>query len=122
MTNILSTFCDTIYQSKKNSQIDTFVLVLFLIGLILSINLNNIYYFAYTVLFKSILSFFLKLRFIKKYIIELKILILQNAIFISAFFFEIRENYYLFIFSCFAFFILLIKTAPINFLKKEFFK
>ena len=120
ITHIISTFYDTNFESKKNSLIDTIVLMFFLVGLVISLSSGNIYYFAYTILGKSIFSFILKLTFINHHIIKFKILILQNAIFISAFIFQMREDYYLYTISFLIFLILLMTTAPLALIKKEF--
>ena len=91
ITHIISIYYDSTFQSKKNSEIDTIILILFLFGIIFSVYSNNLNFFAYTVLFKSILSFILKIKFIKKYIINFKVLITQNILFLSSFYFQIIE-------------------------------
>ena len=122
ITHIISIYYDSTFQSKKNSEIDTIILFLFLFGIIFSVYSNNLNFFAYTVLFKSILSFILKIKFIKKYIINFKILITQNILFLSSFYFQIIEIKFMYYLTCLLFLIILIKTAPFKLMKKEFFK
>ena len=120
ITHIISIYYDSTFQSKKNSEIDTIILILFLFGIIFSVYSNNLNFFAYTVLFKSILSFILKIKFIKKYIINFKVLITQNILFLSSFYFQIIEIKFMYFLTCLLFLIILIKTAPFKLLKKEF--
>lgn len=122
VTQIISTFYDTILQSKKNFRIDSIVLIFFIAGMIFSVKSGNIYYFAYTALFKSILSFLLKLKFISNYIMKLKILIMQNVILISIFLFEMNDIRHMYYLTCCFFIVFLITFAPLKILKNEFFK
>ncbi len=122
MTYIISTYYDTRFQSKKNTQIDTLVLLIFLVGLIVAIKYNNLNYFAFTLLFKSLLLFCLKINYIKKDIINLKTFLLQNFIFLITFLSAILELYYFYILTCFLFLIIMIFTVPYRLLKKEFLK
>ena len=109
-------------QSKKNFRIDSIVLIFFIAGMIFSVKSGNIYYFAYTALFKSILSFLLKLKFISNYIMKLKILIMQNVILISIFLFEMNDIRHMYYLTCCFFIVFLITFAPLKILKNEFFK
>ena len=121
-THIITIYYDSTFQSKKNSEIDTIILILFLFGIIFSVYSNNLNYFAYTILFKSILSFILKVKFIEKFIINFKILFAQNILFLSSFFFQIIEFKFMYFLTCLLFSIILIRTAPVKLLKKEFFR
>ena len=122
ITHIITIYYDSTFQSKKNSQIDTIILILFLFGIIFSIYSNSLNFFAYTILFKSILSFILKIKFIEKFIINFKILLIQSILFLSSFYFQITEIKFMYFLTCLLFMIILIKTAPFKLLKKEFFK
>ena len=57
---------------SKNFQLDTMILILFLC-IVICINLKEINYFAYLVLIKSIMAFLIKLRYLDKIILNLKI-------------------------------------------------
>ena len=70
ITHIISTFLDTQNLSKKNSEIETFVLIFFIIGLIISVYYKNINFFAYTMLFRSLVTFFIKSFLYKKIFTE----------------------------------------------------
>ena len=122
ITHIISTFFDTEFKSKINSQIETFVLLIFILGMIFSIYKSSIDFFAFTILIRSIVSFFIKVIFVKKFIINLKILILQNIFIISAFMCSALEQYYLF----YSFFLILLilsfKNFPKKIMKDEFLK
>ena len=122
ITHIISTFLDTQNLSKKNSQIETFVLVVFVIGLIISVYYKNINFFAYTMLIRSLIAFFIKAFYIKKFLINFNILILQNIIFILIFLFSINENFQLFYFLSGLFLLLLLFYFPKEIIKKEFLK
>ncbi|WP_440653728.1 oligosaccharide flippase family protein [Candidatus Pelagibacter sp. HIMB1506] len=122
ITHIISTFLDTQKLSKKNSQIETFVLVVFVIGLIISVYYKNINFFAYTMLIRSLIAFFIKAFYIKKFLINFNILILQNIIFILIFLFSINENFQLFYFLSGLFLLLLLFYFPKEIIKKEFLK
>ena len=76
--------------NQKNFQLDTMILILFLCGIVICINLKEINYFAYLVLIKSIAAFLIKLRYLDKAILNLKILIFQNILFLIIFFFKLK--------------------------------
>ena len=56
LTHVISTYLDPTFQSK-NFQLDTMILIYFLCGIVICINLKEINYFAYLVLIKSIAAF-----------------------------------------------------------------
>ncbi len=122
ITHIISTFLDTEFKSKINSKLETFILIIFIFGLLFSIYKSSIDYFAFTILLRSIFSFFIKLNFIKKFIINFKTLILQNIIFICAFLSSVLDNYYLFYSFVVIFLLISLKNFPSKILKKEFLK
>ena len=121
ITHIISTFLDTQNLSKKNSQIETFVLIFFIIGLIVSVYFRNINFFAYTMLIRSLITFFLKAFYIKNFLLNFNILIIQNIIFII-FLFNINENFQLFYFFSGLFLLLLSFYFPKEIIKREFLK
>jgi len=122
ITHIISTFLDTQNLSKKNSQIETFVLIFFIIGLIVSVYYKNINFFSYTMLIRSLISFFLKAFYIKNFLLNFNILIIQNVIFILIFIFNINENFQLFYFFSSLFLLLLFIYLPKKIIKSEFLK
>ena len=122
ITHIISTFLDTQNLSKKNSKIETFVLIFFIIGLIISVYYKNINFFAYTMLFRSFITFFIKAFYIKNSLLNFNILILQNTIFILIFLFSINENFQLFYFFSSLFLLLLFFYFPKKIIKREFLK
>ena len=122
ITHIISTFFDTQLKSKKNYEIETFILILFIFGLIISAYTKEINYFAYTLLFRALIGFLLKTIFIKKYILNFNLLIIQNIIFCLIFFFSIIENNYLFYLSSVMFLFFIAIKFPIKIIKKEFLK
>ena len=122
ITHIISTFFDTQYKSKKNSQIETIILIFFIFGLVVSVYYKNIYYFAYTILIRTMLAFVIKAIVVKKNLINFKMLIIQNIIFCLIFLFSILENYYLFYISSIIFITTSATNIPINLIKKEFLK
>ena len=122
ITHIISTFFDTQYKSKKNSQIETIILIFFIFGLIVSVYYQDINYFAYTILLRAMLTFVIKAIVVRKNLINFKMLIIQNLIFCLIFLFSILENYYLFYISSIIFITMSATTVPLNLIKKEFFK
>ena len=122
LSQIISTYLDTIFKSKKNFQIDTIILFIFLIGIAISVNSNNIYYFAYTCLIKSILSFFLKINYIHKIINNFNILIIQNIVFLTSFYLILMDQFYMYLLSVVIFIFLLSRNKQIKILKQEFLK
>ena len=122
ITHIISTFLDTQNLSKKNSQIETIVLIFFIFGLIASVYHKNINFFAYAMLFRSLITFFIKSFYIKNSLLNFNILILQNTIFILIFLFSIYENFQLFYFFSSLFFLLLVFYFPKKIIKREFLK
>ena len=122
ITHIISTFFDTEFKSKINSKIETIILIIFLFGITFSIYKNSIDYFAFTILIRSISSFFIKVIFAKKFVINFKILILQNFLLICAFFCSVLEKYYLFYFFFIILFLLSFKNFPKKIIEDEFLK
>ena len=122
ITHIISTFFDTQYKSKKNSQIETIILIFFIFGLVVSVYYKDINYFAYTILLRAMLTFVIKAIVIRKNLINFKMLIIQNLIFCLIFLFSILENYYLFYISSIIFITMSATNVPLNLIKKEFLK
>jgi len=122
ITHIISTFFDTQHKSKKNSQIETIILIFFIFGLVVSVYYKNINYFAYTILIRAMLTFAIKAIVVKKNLINFKMLIIQNIIFCLIFLFSILENYYLFYISSIIFITTSAINIPIKLIKKEFLK
>ena len=122
ITHIISTFLDTQNLSKKNFQIETFILILFIIGLIISVYYKNINFFAYTMLIRSLISFFIKAFYIRNFLMNFNILVLQNIILTLIFLFSINENIQLFYFFSVLFLLLLFFYFPKNIIKREFLK
>ena len=122
ITHIISTFFDTQLKSKKNSQIDTIILIFFIFGLVVSVYYKNINYFAYSILIRAILTFVLKAIVVKKILINFNVLTLQNIIFCLIFLFSVLENYYLFYICSIIFIMISATNIPTNLLKKEFLK
>ena len=122
ISHIISTFFDTQLKSKKNSQIDTIILIFFIFGLVVSVYYKNINYFAYSILIRAILTFVLKVIVVKKILINFNILTLQNIIFCLIFLFSVLENYYLFYICSIIFIMISATNIPTNLLKKEFLK
>ena len=120
--HIISTFIDTQYLSKKNSQIETIILILFCFGLIISIYSKNIDYFAYTILVRVLVTFILKAFYIKKYFINFKILIIQNLILVTSTLFNVIEKYLLFYSLSLIFLLAMTIYFPWKIFKKEFLK
>ena len=122
ITHIISTFFDTQYKSKKNSQIETIILIFFIFGLIVSVYYKDINYFAYTILLRAMLTFVIKAIVVRKNLINFKMLIIQNLIFCLIFLFSILENYYLFYISSIIFITMSATNVPLSLIKKEFLK
>tara|TARA_B100001250_G_scaffold220967_1_gene189544 strand:+ start:1 stop:1200 length:1200 start_codon:yes stop_codon:yes gene_type:complete len=122
ITHIISTFFDTQYKSKKNSQIETIILIFFIFGLVVSVYYKDINYFAYTILLRAMLTFVIKAIVVRKNLINFKMLIIQNLIFCLIFLFSILENYYLFYISSIIFITMSATNVPLTLIKKEFLK
>ena len=122
ITHIISTFFDTQYKSKKNSQIETIILIFFIFGLVFSVYYKDINYFAYTILLRAMLTFVIKAIVVRKNLINFKMLIIQNLIFCLIFLFSILENYYLFYISSIIFITMSAINVPLSLIKKEFLK
>ena len=122
ITHIISTFLDTQNLSKKNSLIETFVLIFFIIGLFVSVYYQNLNFFAYTMLIRSLITFLIKAFYIKHYLLNFNILILQNVIFILIFLFSINKSFQLFYFLSSLFLLLSFFYFPKEIVKKEFLK
>ena len=78
--------------------------------------------FAYTMLIRSLITFFLKAFYIKNYLLNFNILIIQNIIFILIFLLSINENFQLFYFFSSLFLLLLFFYLPKEIIKSEFLK
>ena len=122
ITHIISTFLDTQNLSKKNSLIETLVLIFFMIGLFISVYYKNINFFAYSMLIRSLIAFFIKAFYIKKYLLNFNILILQNVIIILIFLFSIKEIFQPFYFLFSLFLLLLFIYFPKEIVKREFLR
>ena len=60
---------NTQYKSKKNSQIETIILIFFIFGLVVSVYYKDINYFAYTILLRAMLTFVIKAIVVRKNLI-----------------------------------------------------
>ena len=73
-------------------------------------------------LIRSLIAFFIKAFYIKNYLLNFNILILQNVIFIFIFLFSVNESFQLFYFLSGIFLLLLFIYFPKEIIKKEFLK
>ena len=73
-------------------------------------------------LFRSLITFFIKAFYIKNSLLNFNILILQNTIFILIFLLSINENFQLFYFFSSLFLLLLFFYFPKKIIKREFLK
>ena len=101
ITSLISTFIDTESQSKKNFEIESLILIFFILGLIISVYFKNLNYFAFTILVRAIFAFILKAYYIKKYILNFNIFLIKNIIFVMILISSIRDESYFFYFLTF---------------------
>jgi len=122
ITHIISTFLDTQNFSKKNFQFESIVLIFFIFGLVISVYHKNLNYFAYTMLMRSMIIFFIKAFYIKKYLINFNILIIKSSLFTSIFIFSLKNSYEIFYILSALYFAIFVLFAPKEIMKKEFLK
>lgn len=122
ITSLISTFIDTESQSKKNFEIESLILIFFILGLIISVYFKNLNYFAFTILVRAIFAFILKAYYIKKYILNFNIFLIKNIIFVMILISSIRDESYFFYFLTFLLILICLIFWPKKLIKKEFFK
>ena len=121
ISNILVCFYEANLIPKKNTRIETIMLVPFLFGLLISIYFKSIYAFAFVILIKEAILLLIRVNFYKIFLWKYKILLFQITNFISVYLFSLfnmNEGTYFFIFI---FILVMIFNFPSKIIKKEFY-
>ena len=119
-SNIIISLYEANSIEKKNTTLETFSIFPFLLGLFLSLNFKNIYFFALVLLIKEFTLLLIRINVMKNYIFNYKILMIQLFFYSIIFVLSYLElNNFVLLF----FVVLLIITFinfPLSFLKNEF--
>ena len=83
---------------------------------------QNIFLFAFLLLFKEFIMLFVRINSVKKFIIDYKFLNTEILLFFSTFVFSFFEYYKFSQLSAIFFIIIVFLKLPLSVLKKEFFK
>ena len=76
-SSLLTDFYDLIGRSKFNTYVEVVILLPFIIGIILAVSKENIYYFVYTIFFKELLILGIKFYTIKQLFLFKKLIFIQ---------------------------------------------
>jgi O-antigen/teichoic acid export membrane protein len=119
-SNIIISLYEANSIEKKNTTLETFSIFPFLLGLFLSLNFKNIYFFALVLMIKEFTLLLIRINVMKNYIFNYKILMIQLFFYSTIFVLSYLElNNFVLLF----FIVLLIITFinfPLSFLKNEF--
>ncbi len=121
LSNIIVAFYEATLISKRNTLYETIAIIPFFIGLVICVYYQNVFLFAFLLLFKEFIMLFVRINDVKKFVINYKFLNLQILLFFSTFILSflgyIKYSYILGIF----FMIVLFLKLPLKVLTKEFF-
>ena len=122
LSNIIVAFYEATLISKKNTQYETISIFPYCISLAICVYYQNIFLFAFLLLFKEFIMLFVRINSVKKFIIDYKFLNTEILLFFSTFVFSFFEYYKFTQLSAIFFIIIVFLKLPLSVLKKEFFK
>ena len=119
-SNIIISLYEANSIEKKNTTLETFSIFPFLLGLFLSLNFKNIYFFALVLLIKEFTLLLIRINVMKNYIFNYKILMIQLFFYSIIFVLSYLElNNFVLLFLV-ALLIMTFINFPLSFLKNEF--
>ena len=122
LSNIIVAFYEATLVSKKNTIYETISILPFCIGLAICLYYQNIFLFAFLLLFKEFIMLYVRISSVKEFIIDYRYLNIEILLFFSTFILSFFE-YYQYAYLSGVFFVLIIFfKLPIKTIKKEFFK
>lgn len=121
LSNIINAFYEATLIAKKNTIYETKNIVPFCIGLLICVYYQNIFYFAFLILFKEFIMLFVRLRSVKKYILYFDILNFIIFILFLAYIFSFFNLFYFSYFMSFLFILILLTKFPLKILLKNYF-
>jgi len=89
-SNIIISLYEATSIEKKNTKLESITFLPFLIALFVGIYFKNIFYFAIILLIKEFILLKIRIFQIKKFILNFKLLIIQNFLFTSVLLFSLR--------------------------------
>ena len=107
---------------KKNTILETYSILPFLIGIIIGIYLKSIYFFVFILILKEFILLNLRILKLKKSILNYKTLMFQILLSSSAFLLFYFENYYFYFISVSVLLIITAIKFPLKLFKNEFSK
>ena len=107
---------------KKNTILETYSILPFLIGIIIGIYLKSIYFFVFILILKEFILLNLRILKLKKSIFSYKTLMTQILLYSSAFLLFYFENYYFYFINIFVLLIITAIKFPLKLFKNEFSK
>ena len=121
-SSILVSMYESSSIEKKNTILETYSILPFLIGLIIGIYLKSIYFFVFILILKEFILLNLRILKLKKFIFRYKTLMGQILLYSLALFLFYLENYYFYFINVFVLLIITAIKFPFKLLKNEFSK
>ena len=121
LSNIIVAFYEATLVSKKNTIYETISILPFCIGLAICLHYQNIFLFAFLLLFKEFIMLYVRINSIKEFIIDYRYLNIGILLFTSTFILSFFEYYQYSYFSGIFFILIIFLKLPFKPIKKEFF-
>ncbi len=121
LSHIIISLYEANLVEKINTKLESYTIVPFLIGLFICFYLKNIIYFALLLLLKEIILLLIRIFYMRDFILNYKILIIQLSLFVSIFLISVMNHNITTLLICSIFIILSIKNFPLRLIKNEFF-
>jgi len=119
-SNIIISLYEANSLEKKNTILETFTIIPFILGLLLCAYLENLFYFAFILLLKEFILLIIRIIYMKNFILNYKTLILQIILFCLIFICSFLKYFNLSIFSVFLILFVTIYDFKIKILTDEF--
>jgi len=121
LSNIIVAFYEATLVSKKNTIYETISILPFCIGLAICLHYQNIFLFAFLLLFKEFIMLYIRINSIKEFIIDYRYLNIGILLFASTFILSFFGYYQYSYFSGIFFILIIFLKLPFKPIKKEFF-
>ena len=119
-SNIIISLYEANSLEKKNTILETFTIIPFILALLLCAYLENLFYFAFILLLKEFILLIIRIIYMKNFILNYKTLILQIILFCLIFICSFLKYFNLSIFSVFLILFVTIYDFKIKILTDEF--
>lgn len=121
LSHIIISLYEANLVEKTNTKLESYSIVPFIIGLFICLYFKNIIFFALLLLIKEIILLLIRIFYMRDFILNYKILIIQLSLFVLIFLLSVM-NYNIPTFVTYSIFVILtIKNLPFRLIKNEFF-